>query len=87
MSVTFVGAVSPWRNDGIGGWYRCSFAVPKELEGQKVFLLFGGVVSRPPNVWVNAELFTRPCFLSVKSGEWWYSIAESAVASRAWSLE
>ena len=49
-------------------WYRCSFAVPKELEGQKVFLLFGGVVSRPPNVWVNAKLFSKPCDSKERSG-------------------
>ena len=49
-------------------WYRCSFAVPESLEGKKVFLLFGGVAPRPYHVWVNAELFTKPCDEEDKNG-------------------
>ena len=60
-------------------WYRCSFTVPKELEGKKVFLLFGAVVSRPPNVWVNAELFTKPCDSEQMSGVLIVDFTEHAV--------
>jgi hypothetical protein len=49
-------------------WYRCSFRVPKELEGKKVFMLFGGVAACRPQVWVNAELFTKRCDVEVSDG-------------------
>ena len=36
------------------GWYRCSFRVPKDLEGKHVFLLFPGVSPMsPPHIYVN----------------------------------
>jgi len=35
---------------------------------KKVFLLFGGVTLRPYHVWVNAELFTKPCEEEDKNG-------------------
>jgi len=36
------------------GWYRCSFHVPKDLEGKHVFLLFPGMSPMsPPHVYVN----------------------------------
>ncbi len=34
-------------------WYRCSFDVPKTVEGNHVCLLFGGVSAR--HVWVNGQ--------------------------------
>lgn len=43
-------------------WYRCSFVVPKNLEGKKVLLLFGGVSAR--HVWVNGQW----CDYAVESG-------------------
>jgi len=60
-------------------WYRCSFTVPESLEGEKVFLLFGGVVSRPPNVWVNAELFTKPCDSEESNGVLIVDVTEQAL--------
>ena len=36
------------------GWYRCSFRVPKDLEGKNVFLLLPGVSPMwPPHIYVN----------------------------------
>jgi len=43
-------------------WYRCSFDVPKELEGKKLRLLFPGVST--PHVWVNGVW----CDADVESG-------------------
>ncbi len=73
--------VSEWKTIEIGdyfqrrgyrfrgiAWYRCSFNVSKNLEGKKVFLLFGGIAPRSHQVWVNAELFTKPCDSEEKGG-------------------
>ena len=43
-------------------WYRCSFHVPKKLEGSNVYLLFGGVST--VHVWVNGTW----CDADVESG-------------------
>lgn len=46
-----------YRFRGIG-WYRCRFDVPKELEGKKLYLLFGGVSTNHFHVnghWLNRE--------------------------------
>ena len=39
------------------GWYRCSFKVPQELAGKKVFLIFGGVSAN--HFYVNSQWCSR----------------------------
>ncbi|MFI3325349.1 MAG: glycoside hydrolase family 2 TIM barrel-domain containing protein [Clostridia bacterium] len=40
------------------GWYRKSFIIPKECEGNRVFLEFDGIY-RDSQVWVNGDIIAR----------------------------